>query len=342
MEFHVSKKVRDLCNFDESLFSFNGNVIFTNFKAVRTFAQKINATMNPVLESNKMIKAGQLNAMGLIDEIFHYICGEFRKSENPKAFTELYESLQAKLGEEALHQLLVDFNTEFPPVAVYQGKISIEEYLKGSTDGIDNKVSTVEEMMLLCLANENPAFLPFKILFDDEKLQKNKHYYKAWAEIQRFFKGQPLFGPFKNDLITMLREPSVFSPHSLKGQLDYIRQHWSELLGEWILRLLSGMDMISEEEKPGWSGHFSGPPPMDPYNFSSDSLMKEYERFSPDREWMPRVVLMAKTVLVWLDQLRKKYKRDIYRLDQIPDEELDAAIVERDAVYALLIVEFIT
>ena len=324
MEFHVSKKVRDLCNFDESLFSFNGNVIFTNFKAVRTFAQKINATMNPVLESNKMIKAGQLNAMGLIDEIFHYICGEFRKSENPKAFTELYESLQAKLGEEALHQLLVDFNTEFPPVAVYQGKISIEDYLKGSTDGIDNKVSTVEEMMLLCLANENPAFLPFKILFDDEKLQKNKHYYKAWAEIQRFFKGQPLFGPFKNDLITMLREPSVFSPHSLKGQLDYIRQHWSELLGEWILRLLSGMDMISEEEKPGWSGHFSGPPPMDPYNFSSDSLMKEYERFSPDREWMPRVVLMAKTVLVWLDQLRKKYKRDIYRLDQIPDEELDA------------------
>ena len=324
MEFHISKKVRDLCNFDESLFSFNGNVIFTNFKAVRTFAQKINSTMNPVLESNKMIKAGQLNAMGLIDEIFHYVCKEFRKSENPNAFVELYETLEAKLGKEALNQILVDFNTEFPPVAVYQGKISIEEYLKQSTDGIDNKVSTIEEMMLLCLANENPAFGPFKILFDDENLQKNKNYYKAWAEIQKFFKTQPLFGPFKNDLVTMLREPSVFSPHSLKGQLDYIRQHWGSLLGEWILRLLSGMDMISEEEKPGWSGHFSGPPPMDPYNFSSDSLMKEYERFSPDREWMPRVVLMAKTVLVWLDQLRKKYKKDIYRLDQIPDEELDA------------------
>ena len=96
MEFHVSKKVRDLCNFDESLFSFNGNVIFTNFKAVRTFAQKINATMNPVLESNKMIKAGQLNAMGLIDEIFHYICGEFRKSENPKANEQL-EKMSKKL-----------------------------------------------------------------------------------------------------------------------------------------------------------------------------------------------------------------------------------------------------
>ena len=65
---------------------------------------------------------------------------------------------------------------------------------------------------------------------------------------------------------------------------------------------------------------------MDPYNY--DSLMKEYERFSPDREWMPRVVLMAKTVLVWLDQLSKKYNRPITRLDQIPDEELDTLAQE--------------
>jgi hypothetical protein len=43
---------------------------------------------------------------------------------------------------------------------------------------------------------------------------------------------------------------------------------------------------------------------MEPYNY--DGLMKEYERFSPDREWMPCVILMAKTVLVWLDQLTKK------------------------------------
>ena len=39
---------------------------------------------------------------------------------------------------------------------------------------------------------------------------------------------------------------------------------------------------------------------------------------------MPNVVLMAKSALVWLDQLsKKKYDRPITRLDQIPDEELD-------------------
>ena len=57
--------------------------------------------------------------------------------------------------------------------------------------------------------------------------------------------------------------------------------------------------------------------------YTYDSLQCEYERFSPDCEWMPRVVLLAKTVLVWLDQLSKKYGRTITHLDHIPDEELD-------------------
>ena len=38
---------------------------------------------------------------------------------------------------------------------------------------------------------------------------------------------------------------------------------------------------------------------------------------------MPRLVLMAKNTYVWLDQLSQQYKRQITRLDQIPDEELE-------------------
>ncbi len=49
----------------------------------------------------------------------------------------------------------------------------------------------------------------------------------------------------------------------------------------------------------------------------------EPERFSEDRDWMPQLVLMAKNVYVWLDQLTKKYGRAITTLDAIPDEELD-------------------
>jgi hypothetical protein len=43
-----------------------------------------------------------------------------------------------------------------------------------------------------------------------------------------------------------------------------------------------------------------------------------------NREWWPRVVLMARSTYVWLDQLSKRYGRLIGRLDEIPDEELEA------------------
>jgi len=43
MEFHISRESRDRYQFDQSIFSFNGNVVFANFHAARLFAQKMNA-----------------------------------------------------------------------------------------------------------------------------------------------------------------------------------------------------------------------------------------------------------------------------------------------------------
>ncbi len=41
-QFHISRNARDLYQFDQSLFKTDGNVIFTNFEAVKLFAQKMN------------------------------------------------------------------------------------------------------------------------------------------------------------------------------------------------------------------------------------------------------------------------------------------------------------
>ena len=74
-EFHVSREIREKCDFDERLFASSGNIILANFKNVRLFAKKINDLIareekDSVVAGKKMIKDGQLNAMGLIDEIF--------------------------------------------------------------------------------------------------------------------------------------------------------------------------------------------------------------------------------------------------------------------------------
>ena len=87
------------------------------------------------------------------------------------------------------------------------------------------------------------------MLFDDENLAKKSSYKKTWAVIKTFSKSQPVYGPYDHDLITLLKEPVMFAPESLKGQLEYIQKHWGTWLGEWVKRIFVGMDTISEEEK---------------------------------------------------------------------------------------------
>ena len=68
-EFHIAKAVRDECKFSESLYSSSGNVILANIKAVRDFQTRFNKYL--VKHNQTQISAGTLNAMGLLDEIFH-------------------------------------------------------------------------------------------------------------------------------------------------------------------------------------------------------------------------------------------------------------------------------
>ena len=72
MEFHISRRARDQYEFDQSLFSLSGNVIFANFYAARSFAQKMNNKRDLLRFPENAVRAGQINAMGLIDEILHY------------------------------------------------------------------------------------------------------------------------------------------------------------------------------------------------------------------------------------------------------------------------------
>jgi glycosidase len=319
MEFHISRKARDLYQFDQSLFSLSGNAIFANFHAVRIFAQRMNQRRDLVRFPEQSVKAGQINAMGLIDEILHYVVGLYREQRNPKVMQQALDWLDEKLGRDTIDTTLRRFADEFPPLAVYRREIALEDYLEGETDGVPHRQIVLEEMLMLWLTNTNPAFSPFLELFEDTTLDKETAYRTIVTSLSEFFETQPYFGPKNQNLIDMLRSPGIIVPHSLPGQLEYIREHWGYLLGRYLYRLLGSLDMIREEEK----AIFLGPGPSQVITFAGLEGMVEYERFSPDREWMPRLVLMAKNVYVWLDQLSKQHGRSMTRLDHIPDEELD-------------------
>ncbi|MEW6566149.1 MAG: alpha-amylase family glycosyl hydrolase [Spirochaetota bacterium] len=318
-EFHVAREVRESYGLDSALFAIRGNVVFADFHTVREFAQKINSKVNPEIHPEQYIKAGKLNAMGLIDEILHYVTALYREKACTTVLQSTMDALEKELGKTAVNKLLQTFVKLFPPQSIYEGKQTEEDYLKESEEGIPNRLLVLEELMLLRLANENPAFEPFAFMFSDEKLEKTTEYTRAIGVLKSHLATLPHFGPDDQNLWDLLRSPAVAEPYSLTGQLEYIRKKWGLLIGKYLIRLLTSLDVIKEEEKPSFFG--MGPGPTRAYIYNE--LEHEYERFSEDRDWMPRTVLMAKSTLVWLYQLSIKYNRPIHRLDQIPDEELD-------------------
>ena len=318
-EFHISRRARDLYRFDASLFSSSGNVVFANFLAARLFAQKMNQQRDLVRFPERAVRAGQINAMGLMDEILHYVADLYREHKNPLVLRQALDWLCERLGRGAVDSALERFSDEFPPVGVYRGEVSLRDYLNGETGGVPNREIALEELLMLWLANTNPAFSPFLDLFDDGKLEKDTSYLAIVSSLRDFLETQPRFGPGNQNLVDMLRSPAIAVPHSLAGQLEYALRHWGFMLGRFASRLMRSLDLIGEEERL-W---FLGPGPSEVPVYDYAGIEAEPERFSPDRDWMPRLVLIAKNVYVWLDQLSRKYRRPIGRLDAIPDEELD-------------------
>lgn len=315
-EFHVSRKARLKYQFDEELFSTDGRAVVANFEAARRFAAKMSVgRADPV-------PASDINAMGLLDEVMHLLVRHYER-QNPGFLARALAALKDDLGEGMLNASLYRFSDEFPPLAVYKNQVTAVDYLNGKTEGgVPHRQTTLEEMLLLNVTNLNPAVQPYKELFDDKSLRQASAYEKIVGGLDSFLKQEPGFGGKGSgeSLLDALKAPAAASPYSLAGQLEFILQKWGALLGDdFVLRLLRGMDFVKEEIiRHTGPGGFRGSEPLPDYG----SIQNEYERFSADREWMPRLVLIAKNAYVWLDQLSRQYGREITRLDQVPDEEL--------------------
>lgn len=342
-EFHIAKEIRAKYDFDDELFTINGNVVFANFTAVRKFVNSINAKR---VEEEKVFY-GEVNAIGLMDEIFHFILREYETSENNGVFARAVDSLNEKIGEEELRKLVFEFIELFPPMEVYKGKSSSFDYLNSYTGSRSNFEITLEEMMLLHFANLNPAAKRLKELFDENYFQNKSLYKKAISSLDNFFKKENPFGPEGQDIFTLLKSPILSNPDNLWDQLEFIRIKWGIIIKDALTKkILSSEDLMKEDSKFGSFEGFAAPPTVVPtylgnnpdadhlvlgkslYKYAEDAATdyNEPEKFTDDLHWMPQVILMAKNIYVWLDQLSKKYRREIKTLDQIPDEELDQLV----------------
>jgi glycosidase len=339
MEFHISRAARDRYHTDQALFSFSGNVVFADVKASRELAHNMNQVRGTEDDPARIVHPGALFAMGLIDEASHLLVDHYRKTVAPQAISDALQWFSSRLGAQRFDELLLRFVHEFPGSTVYRAEDTAEEWLAGATDGIPHREAAFEELMMLWLANANPGFRKFIELFDAQPLVSQTSYPKVTGGLREFFATKPPIGEEGANLIDVLRAPALASPDSLSGQLAFIQEKWSRIVGDRVLRrLMLAMDVLQEEDvaiwmrfhpademaerrrrgRQGHAGDFGGR--VDLPDFAV--MQHEYERFSPDQDWMPSTVLIAKSTYVWLAQLSKRYARPITRLDQIPDEEL--------------------
>lgn len=353
MEFHVSREVRNRTGVDDVLFNYAGNVIFANLTASREFVKKFNEARTAASETAPVLHAGAMFAMGLIDELNHAMIARYRETLDPEVLPQALQWFQAKGNKEQVDKLLLEFTKEFPTVSVYREKQTAAEWLAANTSATEvdakqdmpNREIAVEELLMLWLANINPAFHVFKELFDDRSLAEKTIYTNVTAALPEYFATRPSLG--KMTLLDALKAPMLASPDSLAGQLAYMRDNWVEILGEKFAATLKqavlAAGVVQEEEIAIWmmfhptegGKHRHGDGKWEAAGFEGDEFigyehldapqqpqpLNEYEAFSPDQAWMPTVVMIAKSTYVWLEQLSKKYQRHIHRLDQIPGEE---------------------
>ncbi|RLE28109.1 MAG: alpha-amylase [Acidobacteria bacterium] len=318
-EMLVSRRARLHYGLSDTLFALDGNVILADLRAARQTASAINAVRRASGDADRSVSASDINAAGLLHEVMHHLIGIYRQKVDPDVFARALKELEIDLGVTAVETTLEAFVEAFPPRAVRDDEISPLDYLESDTGGVANRQVVVEEIVLLWLANNNPALEPLRDLFDDAELVRTTAYSAVVNRLQAFFKGRPGLESGGPTLIDLLHEPVAASPHSLQQQLDFIRNRWGLWVENLMVRLLGGLDFLAEEHRPVFP---PGPGPIVAPTYE-DWHDEEFEAFSADLEWMPRVVLIAKNTYVWLTQLSREFDREITRLDQIPDEALD-------------------
>jgi glycosidase len=265
----------------------------------------------------------ELSAMALVHELLHVVLRRHRGSER-QPIGHLREHAREVLGED-LRRVELAFLDRFPPPRVYRGMETPASLLE--LGGPAAELERVEELVLLGLTSQNRAYAKVADLVGDDVLGEPYRRFTAVAHTWlRAASPEGGVGDAGESLLDLLLAPSRAAPDDILAQLAFMRREWTARFDldqdEVWSRVLGAQDLAAEQARFFQRGDGPvGEPELEAPRF--DGAPDEPENFSPDLDWMPHVVLMAKTVFVWLDQLSRTYRRPIERLDQIPDEELD-------------------
>ncbi|MGB0648247.1 MAG: alpha-amylase family glycosyl hydrolase, partial [Bradymonadia bacterium] len=245
----------------------------------------------------------ELHAASLLFNVYRYLLGVW-SGEGISADTRLNE-LRERVGEADFSDAKYRFCRVYPPAP-------------------DKETPTrfVVETILLRMCKSNPALALFRNLLIEPLPADASDAPATFA------------GPSVSNFESVIEEDVYYqrimevvseAPDDLKAQLRHTVSRWGHALpAAFVDPILRAIDVLNEVHTfRGAPGEFVHSEPL-VYDYQRSGLTEiTAERFTPDRDWMSNVVLIAKQTYVWLFQLSEQYGREIRRLDDIPDEELD-------------------
>ncbi len=306
-DFRLSNIIRKELN-DYSCYFKTNNKIESYYKQ----AQELSYNYNTNTNKNDFISASKLNACAILHALYQSLISNYLVNTDTSFFSRM---LPLVTKNEAVNEVLAFYSKEFPSPLLTSNELSMDQYIE----------ETIRGFFVHRVMTHNPALLKAirPLIYRDELIFPTAS--KALSAILgEFTASEGAFGDDETDLYNFLLTPSRLYPESLFEQITYILDEWSHLISNDLkTNLLKAIDIDKEENKPIFFDNMGGNAKAETYVPDYSHFNEEYEAFTEDRNWMPNVIMMAKSTLVWLDQLSKYYNKSITRLDQIPDQELD-------------------
>ena len=328
MDFRISRPARDRYGFDESLFSSDGDaIVFDPVRALSLAERFVDE------DADRARVASEIAAIGLIHELGHRAIAVERRGDpsggGPMARG--LSALDARVGEGDVDAGLTTYETVFPALPVYLDEVLASDWLQRAKGDVPGREAALEELALTAIAARNPAAAAYRELTSDPSLAEPAQQQLldgvAGADLDPDDPELTSKAPART-LWQRLLEPIEAAPQSLGAQLRWIRIHWAGWLDDAdLLQIDRQLGVLDEIDRLAWlraqgaggSGGHADAAALSGFG----GFDEEPEAFSQDRDWMAELVLVAKSTYVWLSQLSRDYGREISRLDQIPDEELD-------------------
>jgi glycosidase len=305
----------------------------------RQLAFKLNSTRS---SGSAVVHAGELNLYASLQKTLRYLIDNVAQASASSLLINAAKAGGFDPEGDSLRTTAQRFVELFPPASILNGSAKPEQWLAKTLCTPVLTHQLLREMLLLRLAAANPAIDSFRELVDDRVLAESSQYSVIIEAFDRTLKDGPILAEKGCTLIDALMSAIIAYPDQLAGQVAFLREQWQDVLPfELLMEVEIAFDVLHEEQRErGGGGGDPGPAPVLEFRRAGNPAGEqhagsgenavfhgfdypEYEHFSPDASWMSHVVLMAKMVYIWLDQLSAIYKLPINRLDQVPDAELD-------------------